>query len=71
MPLFMLLCNLISWFDFHGIDSISLSTENPLFLENPFLPHFIGVFMSLVVRHLTACSIFLCYFHTFPNMSSA
>lgn len=42
----MLLYNLISQFDFHGIGSTSLFTENPLFLENPFLPQFIGVFMS-------------------------
>lgn len=53
MPLFMLY-NLISQFDFHSIDSTTLFTENPLFLENPFLPQFIGVFMSSVVQYLTA-----------------
>lgn len=52
-------------------DSTSLFTENPLFLENPFLPQFIGVFMSSAVRHVTAYSVCLYYFHTFPGMSSA
>lgn len=49
MPLFILLYNLIFRFDFHGIDSASLFTENPLFLENPFLPQLLGVFLSSVV----------------------
>lgn len=71
MPLFMLLYNLIFWFDFLSIDGTSLFTENPLFLENPFLPQFIGVFMSSVVRHLTAYTVCLYYFDTFPSMSSA
>lgn len=49
MPLFVLFYNLIPWFVFHGIDSTPLFAENPLFLENPFLPQFIGVFMSSAV----------------------
>lgn len=71
MPLFMLLYNLISRFNFHSIDSTSLFTENPLFLENPFLPQFIGVFVSSVERRLTDYAVCLYYFHTFPSMSSA
>lgn len=43
MLLFML-HNLISQFVFHGFDTTSLFTENPLFVENPFLPQFNGVF---------------------------